>query len=213
MKSLLSLCIVFASACGSSKAVDNGGAAPSPPQTSGNLKLAKSKVDITCNETVKNFLFYASADAKFYLCDGSALTEIDLKGKDGANGTDGTNGTDNQVSATLYCSGTTSGSSPTGVDVSYWATVFSSGDVWASAEVSAAGVDATSGSRFYSSKQNGATTAAVSIVSDWLTPYDNGGWWSIEVNRTTAVATATYHDVGVTQSFVFAASACNIQKY
>jgi hypothetical protein len=137
-------------------------------------------------------------------------------GKDGATGPTGApgeNGTDNRVTSTLYCTGTTSGANPSGVKVDYWATVTAAGDVWASAEVSDNGVDGTSSSRFYSAKQVGAQTAAVSVVADWLTPFNNGGWWFVEVNRTSGVATATYHDVGVKQVFTFLSSSCSIKNY
>ena len=95
---------LIVSACGSEGGGSPSGATPTTTteSQSGNLKLAKSKADISCTAASKDFLFYVTADGKFYLCDGSALTEIDLKGKDGQNGKDGDDGANGMDIAQIY---------------------------------------------------------------------------------------------------------------
>jgi hypothetical protein len=95
---------LIVSACGSGGGGSPSGATPTTTteSQSGNLKLAKTKADISCTAASKDFLFYVTGDGKFYLCDGSALTEIDLKGKDGQNGKDGADGDDGMDIAAIY---------------------------------------------------------------------------------------------------------------
>ena len=66
-----------------------------------NLQLAATKADITCNTAATNFIFYAKSESLFYLCDGTELSSIDLKGKDGAAGTDGAAGATGAAGLTI----------------------------------------------------------------------------------------------------------------
>lgn len=195
-----------------------------------------------CDNTRNKQLIFITDVKEFRACDKGSWNKIDIKGDQGIagakgdkgdqgvagakgdkgeqgvpgdKGDKGINGNDNKVVATLYCSGTTSGSTYSalnGVKIAYWATVTSAGDVWANAEVGANGVDYTSSSRFYSSSQVGANTASVQISTDWYTPFNNGGWWNVSVNRNTGVASVNYND-SVSEFWTFSASACTIQNY
>ncbi|MCX6127508.1 MAG: hypothetical protein NTX25_00405, partial [Proteobacteria bacterium] len=79
----------------------SGGGSGTPAIAPNNMKLISSKADIICDANAKNFIFYVSVDTKFYLCDGSALSEIDIKGKDGIAGTNGAAGTNGTNGLTI----------------------------------------------------------------------------------------------------------------
>ena len=103
---------------------------------------------------------------------------------------------DKKVDHTIYCSMTTSGADPSGVRIRYWATVMSSGDVWARGEVGTDRFQVTS-SRFYDSKRADVMYADVGVEYDLLAPFDGKGVWGIGFSRLSGRGTATYYD-GVT---------------
>lgn len=210
MKKFLVLVSMFLISCGSAATSPDLG---NVPGNTGGGTDGKNGTSCSVIDTPDGLVVKCTDGTTATVKDGGAGVKGE-KGDTGATGLPGKDGNDNKVVATLYCSGTTIGSihsTLNGLTINYWATVTKSGDVWASAEVGKGSVDYTSSSRFYSSQQNGATDAGVTIGSDWYTPY-NGGWWDVSVNRNTGVATVKYNDT-VNATFVFAASACSIQKY
>jgi Collagen triple helix repeat (20 copies) len=97
------------------------------------------------------------------------------------------------VEGSLYCGGLLEG---TTINFSYQAVVFTDGTIWVNGEIR--GVDlGISSSAFYAPTQNGAVTAQVIISLD-MVGTDNGGWWTIEVNREDLGAIVIYHDTELT---------------
>ena len=137
----------------------------------------------------------------------------------------GLDGTDNRIVASVGCVATLTQATAVaanlsipvnGLSFSYTGVVMASGDVMAEASI-ANGSGQTSGTSFYASAQNGSSTAPVTIRDDWSTPSDNYGWWSISVNRSTAIVSTVYQDVDLpttaTRTFTFPVSACTVNNY
>ena len=171
------------------------------PEPIKSLAVISSSIP-ACEAKNKDQLIFVKDLALFKSCSGTAWEDIDLGVQKKS---------ESLVASTINCSATTT-TAPSGIIVDYNATIFKSGDVWASAEISATGLDTIANSLFYSSKQQGALTASITIAADVVSPYTTYGWWEISVNRETKITTAIYHDGGDT-IFSFPASACSIQTY
>ncbi len=157
-----------------------------------------------CDAAAANSLIYEVASSSFKVCKDGAWAAIDIKGtkgdagapgavgtsgSDGKDGKNGKDGTDNRIIASIGCDGSLENTS---LYFSYSAALMKSGDVFASGSVRDGNIE-ISGTRFFSSQQNGATTASVLFNDDFVAPY-NGGFWSIELNRTNLVTTINYID-------------------
>jgi hypothetical protein len=87
----------------------------------------------------------------------------------------------------------------TQLSASYTAHVLVNGTVFASAGVRDAGIGA-SYANAYAPSQNGARTASV-IVSFDATGTASGGYFTVELDRTTLVTVVTYRDTDVAGGF------------
>lgn len=83
----------------------------------------------------------------------------------------------------------------TGLSVNYHAVTFATGNIIASAGVSDS-VTETNSNNEYDQAQAGWLTASIIVHRD-VTPPDNGGWWSLSLDRRTTVTSVTYHDEDV----------------
>ena len=99
-------------------------------------------------------------------------------------------GTSNTVIETLFCTGSLENAA--GINWTYQAQQFASGDIFVSGSVEN-GEIAASSSLIYSHQQNGFTTAPVFIAFD-LAGTSNGGYWKIFLDRTTLITTIEYND-------------------
>ena len=141
----------------------------------------------------------------------SACGEAGIDGSPGANGLNGEDGTDNKIVASLFCAGQLQN---TTLWFSYKAVLFSSGDVWAFADIRDA-MAGYGGSSFYSVDQVGAATASVFVSNDEYGDF-NGGWWELSVNRNTTITTIVYHDVDLTSqtmTWTMPSNKCVLNNY
>ena len=162
---------------------------------------------------VESKLIYVQVEKTFKVCAAGAWNNVDLKGDQGgvgaagekgdvgnagsagatgATGAAGTNGTDNHVVWSMSCSKVISGTL-TGL-IKYQVDQLASGDLFVYGSA-ANGQLESSGSQFYSTKQNGSLTGYMSFVFDMAGTY-NVGYWSMEINSDGNLK-AIYHDSDV----------------
>lgn len=147
--------------------------------------------------------------------DPGAMGNPGAMGATGNTGTMGVTGpaavASSLVAATLYCNAELS---TTGVWFMYDAVVFKSGDVFASGSIRNSLLE-VSNSTFYSTSQVGAATAAVQMEFDLLGAA-NAGFWTINVDRNTAIATITNYDSDATggqNSWIMTPDKCVLNHY
>lgn len=88
-------------------------------------------------------------------------------GINGINGIDGKNGNDNHVASKIYCSGDLTTTSVFNDTHIIWdSATMTSGDVYVAASAVNMGSFNVSGTAFYSVKQTGATTGAITLYPD-----------------------------------------------
>lgn len=231
VRSLTSLVLGLSmlSGCGGSQgggSDDSAAEATPPPESAGrsfSVVIDAGKPLPPCDGPAESSLIYVVAESAFKVCQAGTWTAIDIKGakgdsgaagKDGAagtNGTDGKDGTDNHIVASILCTGSLEN---TALYFSYSAALMASGDVFAEGSIADGNIE-ISGSKFYSSQQNGALTAAVLFNDDFVAPY-NGGYWSIKLDRGTLVTTIVYSDVdavGGGSVWTMDPTACVANKY
>jgi hypothetical protein len=117
---------------------------------------------------------------------GFAALSVACTGPQGPKGEAGGAG---GIVASIYCGGPLENTS---LSFSYNAYLFADQSVFASAAIQDAAIG-SSYANFYAPSQNGAQTAAVSLVFDVAGPA-NGGWWTIRLDRTTLITTIEYKD-------------------
>lgn len=169
---------------------------------------------------MKHILFFLFCLA-FAGCSGSAgpAGPAGAVGAQGPTGPAGQNGT-TRIVASIFCSGQVSGNtgnaaSLNGTKVEYWASLMSSGDVYANAVIAGNSFQ-IQGTSFYSYMQNGATTGSVTVIAD---AYGNAtsGFWNVSLDRSSLVVTAVYTDaeLGVQSPVTntFTSSACQSSTY
>lgn len=125
--------------------------------------------------------------------DGTEATVNDgADGEDGTNGTNGAPGAANRIVATHFCQGALEA---TALRFTYSAALTAAGDVFVDASIQDALIEVP-GVAYFAAGQAGAATAPAIFAYDQAAPV-NGGWWRIEMNRSTLVVTITYNDVDV----------------
>ena len=151
-----------------------------------------------------------------------------VAGAVGAAGAKGIDGLTNKILSSIRCNGdfstvsslnrTLNGKTvPSYLIIKYTASVMTNGDVFATANIRD-GSASYGNASFYSVQQNGASNASVTFNYDAISPFTNGGWWNITVNRNTGVATARYSDgdFGLAPNYLewdFLPSACTKQTF
>jgi hypothetical protein len=122
-----------------------------------------------------------------------------------------TDGSNSQIIQTVYCGGSLQG---TDLWFSYQAVALTSGDLFAGASLYGP-LTQTSGTSFYAASQVGAATAAVVMTDDYAGTA-NGGWWQIEVDRTTLITVIEYNDSdapGGQDTWTMTADKCTLNNY
>lgn len=190
--------------------------------SSGGIKIA-SGTDNNDNGSLED----SELSAVKYVCNGND-GEKGLAGKDGAKGSDGLDGfdgadgqdgTDNRIVASFLCQGTINSSNNQGLSVgnginfSYSVAKMASGDIFVTGTISNAS-EQTSQTQFYSSQQNGAQNASVTITDDYYGSMGYG-WWELSVNIQTGIPTAVFNDPSMptssTRTWTF--TACTVNNY
>jgi hypothetical protein len=114
------------------------------------------------------------------------------------------------ILASIGCAGSLQG---TTLAFSYTADQFADGNVFATGSVAGASFG-TSGSAFYAPTQVGYLTAEVQFVLD--VKNNDGGWWTIQLDRSTLVTVIVYHDVeidGGTLTWTMQPAQCVVNQY
>ena len=246
--SFLSVVCFISASCGTADLGKSGDTSASNTASQGSSTMfVTSQGNLPLCETAKEGqLVYVNDDKSFYTCSKLAWIKVEIKGdkgdpgsqgvagtagKDGVVGAVGAKGTDgqtNKIASSIDCIGYSSTVSsvyrtlngktvPTNLSIFYSASVMTNGDVFATAQLNDGGAS-YGGSSFYSMQQIGAETASVLFNYDTISPFSNGGWWQISVNRTTGVAKIRYSDDDFAQApnyleWEFMPSACTKQTY
>ncbi len=119
------------------------------------------------------------------------LVQIVCNGEDGTAGDDGVDGIDNAAIADIGCAAGLEGEPSIGWF--YHATLLNSGDVIVTGSIFTALFEVST-TNYYSSQQVGATTGGVVFTYDLAAPA-NGGWWRLELDRSTLIVSIIYNDV------------------
>lgn len=180
-----------------------------------------------CTQSAEGRLIYVKSTEKFRTCSGGTWQDISIKGekgekgekgdqgsagKSGDDGHDGADGSDNHIVSSIHCGGSLQGT--TSLSFSYSVALLASGDLFANGSIYDGNFE-VSNTAFYAREQNGATTGGVIFNYDMATP-SNGGYWKIELNRTTLVTTLTYTDddvAGGKRFWYMTPDDCIVNKY
>ena len=136
------------------------------------------------------------------------------KGEKGSNGAPADAGSmdPSKITASIFCTGALDNSP--GVSVDYSVAQMANGNVFVTSVVRSSDIGA-SNSAFYSPQQTGALTAAVLVDFDLLGPA-NGGFWRVELDRSTLVTSVVYTDgdaAGGKLNWSMPANKCVLNKY
>ncbi len=127
-----------------------------------------------CDAAGEGWLVYLKTEAKLKVCSAGVWTDVVVPQA--------------RIIGTLACGGVLEAP----ISFFYAASLLSSGDVFASAEIFTPAVG-TSSSAYFSAQQNGSDTGRVSLVFD-LVGDSNLGRWSVSVERKSLVTTVLYED-------------------
>lgn len=208
-------------------------AAPAAPaatvDNNSSMLVADAALLPPCSAEREGVLVYVADEKAFKACLQGAWAAIDIQGArgdrgvpgvtgpagaDGAAGAAGAAGADgasNRIKSSIGCNGALQG---TAVNFSYSVALMASGDVFVTGSVRGVAFE-TAQSAFYSALQVGAATAAVFVESD-MSGTANAGYWKLELNRTTLVATITYTDadvIGGVQCWTMTPDKCVVNAY
>ena len=132
-------------------------------------------------------------------------------GATGATGPAGSSASATVMTGSIHCAGDIQ---DTYLSFSYDAAQFSSDFVLVSASVMSYASQA-SGARFYTSAQTEWATAPVTITFDQASP-NNGGWWNLTLDRTTAIVSLQYRDADVAggvKNWIMTPDKCIVSTY
>lgn len=126
----------------------------------------------------------------------------------GATGPTGDAAITTLIQASLFCAGQLA---TTGIYFTYSAVVFKSSDVFASGSIRGSQAE-ISNTKFFEKDQVGAVTATVQMEYD-LQGSVNAGYWTISVNRATAVTTIVSHDIDDMTTYTMTPDKCVVNTY
>jgi Collagen triple helix repeat (20 copies) len=116
------------------------------------------------------------------------------RGPQGPAGQDGQDGASARIIESFFCTALLEG---TTINSDYSAVLLESGDVFVTGTLGVADVSISS-AKFWSVEQVGYDSAIVFVGTLDLMGQDNGGWWTIELDRSTFSKVTTYHDSDLT---------------